>query len=204
MPDRYSRAELDPTHPDPDYAGRVTDPGDVVAALRWLMPSSIPAVVLASLATLSVPALSDICRIEVTEDGQQSYVIQRPLSPMATAQPAMFAPAKHVVHSTPTGQLITSSAVRTPFRGITLHGEIGYQGVVTHLWNGGYAPGAMDAALAQVGVERAVALVHEHRLASQRRHHDAPRNTETDTAIATAETPNANTHVLPAYATWTR
>ncbi len=199
MSDRYSRTELKPTHPDLEYGWGVTDPGDVVAALRWLTPSSIPAVVLASLATLSVPALSDICRIEVTEDTHRGYLIQRPLAPTPPSELPNIARGHHVVRSTPTGQLITSSTVLTPFRGATLQGEIGYYGVVTHLWDEGHAPHAMDAALAQVAVDRAVALVHEQRLASRWHHADTPSYDDADIAPA-----QENRHALPDLSAWTK
>ena len=51
---------------------------DLVAEMHNLVPSAEPAVVFSSLARLSVPLFSDLCTINITENGSASYRITYP------------------------------------------------------------------------------------------------------------------------------
>ena len=61
-------------------------------------------------------------------------------------------------------QTITANAVATPLQVPVLVGAARYRGAVVHHWAGGYRPGPADAALVQLLVHQAVALIHAERL----------------------------------------
>jgi hypothetical protein len=141
--------------------------GAVVLALRQLTPAPLPAVVFSSLAALSVPTLSDRCRIVITEEGLDSYLIERPLEATTPARPDATGKQPGVREDPMSGQLITAHTLRTPFSGTAIPGQPGYQGVVMHLWEHGYRPTPVEAALAHMAVSQAVALVHQQRTAAR-------------------------------------
>ena len=124
-------------------------------------------VVFSSLANLSVPDFSDRCRIVIAEEGLGGYLIERPMPTEGASWIGSGLGPRLVRCDDKSGQLITGNTVRTPFVGPVVRGELGYHGVVMHLWDGGDRPSAEDAAMARVAVAHAVALIHEQRLAAQ-------------------------------------
>ncbi len=151
----------------------------VLDAAHDLVASTQPAVVLSSLAAVSVPTFSDGCHVLVQEhepsDGDgvaaERVVHPRPQRDSTIAHRISNPP---VAGTDPAGgrwteiaddgaQRITADAVTTPLQVPALVGAPAYRGTVVHQWSGGYHPGPADAALAQLLVQRAVALVHTER-----------------------------------------
>jgi hypothetical protein len=118
---------------------------DIDEAMRGLVISAEPAVVLSSLARSCHPAFSDSCTVELSEGVDDLF---RVTFPMAGAD----APAA------------AGKAVSTSFRAAAAFGYPSFAGLVVHSW-AERDPTEDDAIIARLLVDRAVALVHAERLA---------------------------------------
>jgi hypothetical protein len=140
--------------------GWAEHPSGFVSGLLRLVASAQPAVVFTSLAALCVPTFSDECRIVIDEDDCARYLIIRPLG---AADNSLAAVSGERSAAATGPQLLSGQTVRTPFLALSSTGEFDYRGVVTHYWRDDH-PTPVDAALAQLAVDRAVATVHRERL----------------------------------------
>lgn len=120
-------------------------------AMDQLIASAQPAVVFSSLARLCVPAFSDRCIIDLTEDDNAAYRIDYP----GGARPA-------VPHADP-------ARLRTRVTATPGTAQRPYCAEVIHSWDH-YTPSDADAAIAQLLVTRAVTAIDRERLDDLARH----------------------------------
>lgn len=148
---------------------RVTDIAAFLSALRHMIPSIEPAVVFTSLASICAPALADECLVLVEEDGNTTYQISQPLPAARTAPDGVpdWSAASDRTGPDRTEQEITEHWISTPILALPASEELNYRGVLVHRWHHGYHPTPTDAALAQVAVDRAVALISQERSADR-------------------------------------
>lgn len=124
---------------------------DIATELRDLVRSVEPAVVFSSLAHLCVPAFSDVCTIDIVEQGELAYRIAYYRSGLDPAD-------------TWTGT-VSNWSVSTPFAGAhagDTHADGGYAGVMTNRW-WSRPPSSTDRARAVILARHAVATVSEER-----------------------------------------
>ena len=127
---------------------------DVAEAVRGLVASPEPAVVLSSLARSSNPVFSDACSVELSEGIDDLF---RVTFPMADDEIA-FRPAA-------AGALAASgNMVCAPFEAASAAGYPAFAGVVLYSW-AAHVPTEDDAIIAWLLVDRALAIVHSERLA---------------------------------------
>jgi hypothetical protein len=119
---------------------------DIDQAMRGLVASAEPAVVLSSLARSCNPAFSDSCTVELSEGVDDLFRVTFPM-------PGAGPPA------------VTGKAVSTSFRAAAALGHPSFAGMVVHSW-AERDPTEDDAIIARLLVDRAVALVHAERLAA--------------------------------------
>ena len=132
---------------------------EVVRAMRGLVPSEEPAVVLSSLARSCVPSFSDGCSVELSEGTDPMFHVSYPLPDenQATGGPPSRSgepPAE------PTGD----SVVTTSFEMRASSGWPSYAGVMIHSWRA-RIPAESDSIIARLLVDRAIALIDHERLA---------------------------------------
>jgi ANTAR domain len=124
-------------------------------ALRGIVRSDEPAVVLSSLARCSSPAFSDGCAIELSEGTLALFQVSFPLPGEARLCAGHAdAGAAHAGQTT----------VVTPFRRPPRHGYPAFAGVAVHAWTG-REPGRDGAIIARLLVEHALSIVEQERLA---------------------------------------
>ena len=143
-----------------------------VAGLRHIDPSAEPAMVFSNLAAVCVPAVCDEVVIDLVENGH-GYRIRRPGSEWTAVRPAPESvPPGHqsVVLSRDAVTLRIAAAAASPE-------ESEFSGSVVCIWTSGYVPTAADAALVQLMVDHAVALVPREQSSRvvDRRNGGAPR-----------------------------
>ncbi|MCW2527299.1 MAG: hypothetical protein JWM76_2159 [Pseudonocardiales bacterium] len=124
------------------------------------MASSHTAAVLSSLAELCVPGFSDQCQIVITQAGS-SDEIRRPSLGSEALVPSILdrRPGRP-----PKTQSVLIDSVATPFACTDIRDWPDFHGIVVHRWVNGHQPGPVEAGLAQLGVDRAVATVVRKRL----------------------------------------
>jgi len=123
-------------------------------ALRGIVRSDEPAVVLSSLARCSSPSFSDGCAIELSEGTEGLFQVSFPLAGEARLCARHAGPVAHAGNTT----------IVTPFRRPPLHGYPAFAGMAVHAWTG-REPGLDDAIIARLLVEHALSIVEQERLA---------------------------------------
>lgn len=137
------------------YSGPVLEP--ILQALDGLVASAEPAVVFTSLTRLCVPLLCDAATAAVMT-ADQAY---------KTAWPLRMAPREDhaLVREAMAGrQVVSHNAVLTPILGRSTEGGPDYRGVLTLAFHTS-SPSAHHGMLAQLVIERAVAVIERERLA---------------------------------------
>lgn len=131
----------------------------VASAMRHLVASAEPAVVFSSLAKQSVPAFSDECTIDIVEDERPGYRVSYPQA--SASNPA---PARGTDTRAPAGRQLRTLIESAP-------GGSGpaFSGMVLHTWRA-RSPSTIDAAIARLLVDRAVAAVAQERLTDLTNH----------------------------------
>jgi hypothetical protein len=132
---------------------------DLDEAMRSLVTSAEPAVVLSSLAKVCNPAFSDYCTVELSEGVEPLFQVTFPMAcePTRPAGPA-------TIPSAPLTRPGNAAAVSTPFQAASALGYPAFAGVVVHSW-AEREPTGDDAIIARLLVDRALATVHQERLA---------------------------------------
>jgi hypothetical protein len=138
---------------------RSNDTETVMDALRGMMPSTFPAVVFTSLATLCVPTFSDGCYIVIEEEELGAYRIERPLTPTGAPDIRGHHEHQHRIRDPWSGQWVGDHSVQTGFDLPRTDGHIGYRGSTLHTWNADYRPTGTDVALSQLAVDHAVTIL---------------------------------------------
>jgi hypothetical protein len=139
---------------------RINDPAAMMDVLRAIMPSTFPAVVFTSLATLCVPAFSDGCTILVEEDELDAYRIHRPIARTAAPEMRDHPGGDNRIRDRWSGQWVGDHSVQTGFEVRGSEGRIAYRGSTVHRWNSDYQPTGTDVALAQLAVDHAVTILY--------------------------------------------
>jgi ANTAR domain len=132
--------------------GRRRSLRDLDEAMRGLVASTEPAVVLSSLAKSCNPAFSDCCTVELSEGVEPLFQVTFPMA----GEPAF--PAG------PGTPPVIAATLSTRFQAAAAMGHPSFAGVVVHSW-AGREPTEDDAIIARLLVDRALALVHQERLA---------------------------------------
>lgn len=130
----------------------------ILQALDGLVASAEPAVVFTSLARLCVPVLCDAATITVTTADQLAYQAKWPWN---VASPEDSALVREAMAGR---QVLSHNAVLTPIRGKSTDGVLDYQGVLALNFHTS-RPSPSHSVLAQLVVERAVAVIERERLA---------------------------------------
>jgi hypothetical protein len=111
--------------------------------------------VFSHLAAVCVPAVCDEVVIDLVENGR-GYRIRRPAAEWSAIRKAPQVPADPCEPVTMTSDSVTIAVPAAA----ALPEESAFGGVVACTWTDGYEPTTTDAALVQLMVEHAVALVH--------------------------------------------
>jgi hypothetical protein len=144
--------------PSPSVALRDSVP-EVVLAMRGLVPSAEPPVVLSSLARSCVPSFSDGCSVELSEGTDPLFRVSYP--PQEEDGPAGGPwPCSDETGAEPAA----GSVVTTSFEVRASSGWPSYAGVIAHIWHS-HVPAQSDSIIARLLVDRAIALVEHQRLA---------------------------------------
>lgn len=128
-------------------------------AIRSIVASDEPAVVLSSLARLSIPSFSDACAVELSEGTRPLFQIRFPMADEAACSEG----SGSVLAGLPL-PACASRTFLTTFEARSEHGYPSFAGVVMHSWTE-HDPGEDDAIIARLLVERALAIVRHQRLA---------------------------------------
>jgi hypothetical protein len=128
-------------------------------AMRGLVVSAEPAVVLSSLARTCNPAFSDSCTIELSEGLDALFRVTFPM----TDEEPLLADSGLVAAGDGTPPAAVST-VSTSFQAASTLGYPSFAGVVLYSWIE-REPSENDAIIARLLVDRAVAVVHLERLA---------------------------------------
>ena len=131
------------------------EPGLLTLALRDLRRSAEPAVVLSSLARLSVPCFSDGCELELSEGLDPVFEVSFPLPGEEPVQRS---------RSSRCNEPPAGAAVITAFDMPSDHGRPSFSGHVIHSWTL-RVPTAEDAVIARMLVDHALEVVRYERLA---------------------------------------
>jgi hypothetical protein len=129
----------------------------ILRALDGLVASAEPAVVFTSVTRLCVPLLCDAASATIVTADQQAYQTKWPWHEAD--------PDAALVSRTMAGrQLVSHNAVLTPIAGLSTEGGPDYRGVLALNFHTS-SPSPSHAVLAQLVVERAVAVIERERLA---------------------------------------
>jgi hypothetical protein len=139
---RSEASEHTPAPPDGPSSG-------LLSAMPGLVPAAEPAIVLASLATVCVPAVADQCVITVI-DGPTRYEIRQPARAGEPDRP-QTSRARHA------GEL------SLPFQQEACGTHPAFTGHVSLRWTD-HRPGPADAIIAKLLVDRATDAIHRERL----------------------------------------
>jgi hypothetical protein len=133
-----------------------------IESLGRLVVSDEPAVVLSSLAQLSVATYCDECIIDIVRDGQPRYRVRYPvdMSDPTDSRDVSIAPRGRTVHT-----IVERD-----------HVDVGppYTGSIAHICHA-HVPNPYDTVLVRLSVERAIAVITRERLATanERAHTEA-------------------------------
>ncbi len=153
-----------PPLPAPAPLPESSDSDAVTVALADLIASAEPAVVFSSLAELSVGAFSNACMVDIVEEDQAAYRISYPHS---DASPLVALAAPRALGAA-TGSASTHT-VRTRIQVTSVPGHPHYAGVVVHTWKE-HHPSHADTTIAQLLVDRAIAVITQERLNDRVQH----------------------------------
>jgi ANTAR domain len=134
-------------------------PGYSLPVLGDLRRSAEPAVVLSSLARLSVPSFSQRCTVELSEGLDPVFTVSYPLS-----APDTMPEARPPDDQAPPGAGPAGEAVITSFRMPSAVGQPSFAGYLIHTWTL-RAPAPGDAMIARLLVDHALEVVRYERLA---------------------------------------
>jgi hypothetical protein len=123
----------------------------LIRSLSRIRGSEDPVVTFADLASACVPDFADGCRAELSDGIEPDFRTPQPASPHDDRRAG-------AVRFPGSAQLLL-----TPFRADSVAGYPSYAGLVTHCWNN-RAPSLTDAAIAELMVKHAIALVDRERL----------------------------------------
>ena len=123
----------------------------LICALSRLRGSEDPVVTFAGLARACVPEFADGCQVELGDGAEPLFRLTHPESQADALKRAEAHPAS------------PGAILLTPFRVASRTGYPSYAGVVTHWWTD-RAPDDADAAIADLMVKHAIALVDRERL----------------------------------------
>ncbi|HEY0167042.1 MAG TPA: ANTAR domain-containing protein [Jatrophihabitans sp.] len=131
--------------------------GPILQALDGLVASAEPAVVFTSVTRLCVPSLCDAATVAVMT-AEHAYKTAWPWNGAHHEDPALLRQAMAGK------QVVSHNAVLTPILGRSIEGVPDYRGVLTMAFHT-LSPSAHHGVLAQLVVERAMAVIERERLA---------------------------------------
>jgi hypothetical protein len=133
---------------------------EIENAIRGLVRSDEPAVVLSSLARNSNPCFSDACAVELSDGTGGLFQVSFPM-PGDTAFPADAGSGRAGASAVP----VAGTTVTTAFTAPSGYGYPSFAGLVAHTWTG-REPGEDDAIIARLLVDHALAIIWQERLAA--------------------------------------
>ena len=134
-----------------------SDLAPILRALDGLVASAEPAVVFTSVTRLGVPLLCDAATATVLTADQQAYQTKWPWN---AADPEDSALVREAMAGR---QVVSHDAVLTPIAGLSAEGLLDYKGVLALNFHTS-SPSPSHGVLAQLVVERAVAVIERERL----------------------------------------
>jgi hypothetical protein len=144
----------------PPSCSRQRSVREIENAIRGIVRSDEPAVVLSSLARNSNASFSDACAVELSEGTRGLFQVSFPM-PGDAVLPASAIPCLAGASAVP----VASKTVTTAFKAPSGYGYPSFAGVVAHTWTG-RAPAEDDAIIARLLVDHALAIVQQERLAA--------------------------------------
>jgi ANTAR domain len=144
----------------PPSCSRQRSVREIENAIRGIVRSDEPAVVLSSLARSSNPAFSDACAVELSEGTDGLFQVSFPM-PGDAAFPANAGTGLAGASAVP----VAGKTVTTAFKAPSGYGYPSFAGVVAHTWTG-REPAEDDAIIARLLVDHALAIVQQERLAA--------------------------------------
>jgi len=154
-----SRTTASPRRAVSHARGRKRSAREIDDAMRRIVSSDEPAVVLAGLARSSTPCFSDACAVELSEGTDTPFRVCFPM-PEEAGFPADAGSARARVGPPPAAM----KSIITRFQAGSEHGYPSYAGMVVHAW-AERDPTGDDAVIARLLVDRALAIVRHERLA---------------------------------------
>jgi hypothetical protein len=133
---------------------------EIESAIRGLVRSDEPAVVLSSLARNSNPCFSDACAVELSEGTGGLFRVSFPMRGEA-AFPAKAGSEAAGASAVP----VAGKTVTTAFQAPSGYGYPSFAGVVAHAWTGRELA-EDDAIIARLLVDHALAILQQERLAA--------------------------------------
>jgi hypothetical protein len=140
-------------------SGRTRSARKIDDAVRDIVPSDEPSVVLSRLARASNPSFSDACAVELSEGTSPPFQVCFPMPGDGDCPAGPWSVPGCA--GTPPGAMKT---ITTTFRAGSGHGYPSFAGIVTHSWSD-REPTGDDAIIARLLVDYALALVQHERLA---------------------------------------
>jgi hypothetical protein len=138
--------------------GRTRSVREITDALRDIVASEEPTVVLSSLARSSTPSFSDACTIELSEGTEAVFRVCFPM-PDEAELPGDAGPGRAAAGPPPADM----RSIITTFEAGSSHGHPAFAGIVVHFW-AERDPAEDDAIMARLLVDRALAIVQNERL----------------------------------------
>lgn len=139
--------------------GRTRSVREIEDAMRNIVVSDEPAVVLSSLARSSGPCFSDACAIELSEGTETPFRVCFPRTGEAD-----FPPGAGFVRTGASPPPVAMKSIITRFQAGSGHGYPSFAGMVVHSW-ADRDPTGDDAIMARLLVDHALAIVQRERLA---------------------------------------
>jgi hypothetical protein len=133
---------------------------DVEYAIRGLVRSDEPVIVLSSLARNSNPSFSDACAVKLSEGTSGLFEVSFPMPGDAAFPAGTGSGVAGASALSATGKTLT-----TIFKAPAGYGYPSFAGVVAHTWTG-REPAEDDAIIARLLVDYALAIVQHERLAA--------------------------------------
>jgi hypothetical protein len=144
----------------PPSCSRRRSAWEIENAIRAIVHSDEPAVVLSSLARSSSPSFSDACAVDLSEGTGGLFQVSFPM-PGDAAFPADTGTGLTGAGAIP----VAGKTVTTAFTAPSGYGYPAFAGLVAHTWTG-REPAVDDAIIARLLVDHALAIVQQERLAA--------------------------------------